>query len=170
MRQSLRPAPSNALIWLALSVVVIVVDQLTKAWVLSSLPEYEPIPVIDGFWNWYRTYNKGAAFSFLSDAGGWQHFFFSGLAIVISLLLTFWLSRTPRREWQSAVPFALVIGGALGNVIDRFRLGHVVDFIQWHYGDFFWPSFNIADSAIVLGAVLMVVFSLFGEKTKAAGK
>lgn len=153
----------NALVWLVLSVVVIILDQLTKEWVLKALPEFQPITVIDGFWNWYRTYNKGAAFSFLSNAGGWQHFLFSGLAIMISLVLMFWLSRTPRKDWQSAIPFALVIGGALGNVIDRFRHGHVVDFIQWYYGDFYWPAFNIADAAIVGGAVMMVVFSLFSN-------
>lgn len=153
----------NALVWLVLSVVVIILDQLTKEWVLKALPEFQPITVIDGFWNWYRTYNKGAAFSFLSNAGGWQHFLFSGLAIVISLVLMFWLSRTPRKDWQSAIPFALVIGGALSNVIDRFRHGHVVDFIQWYYGDFYWPAFNIADAAIVGGAVMMVVFSLFSN-------
>lgn len=153
----------NALVYLVLSVIVIILDQISKEWVLKSLPEFQPITVIDGFWNWYRTYNKGAAFSFLSNAGGWQHFLFSALAIVISLLLTFWLSRTPRKDWQSAIPFALVIGGALGNVIDRFRHGHVVDFIQWYYGDFFWPAFNIADAAIVCGAVMMVVFSLFSS-------
>lgn len=154
----------NALVWLVLSAIVIVLDQVSKEWVLTSLPEYQPIPVIDGFWNWFRTYNKGAAFSFLSDAGGWQHWFFSGLAILISILLTFWLSKTSRKEWQSAIPFALVIGGALGNVIDRFRHGHVVDFIQWYHKDFYWPAFNIADAAIVGGAIMMVAFSLFTPK------
>ena len=85
-------AKPNALPWLALSAVVIVLDQLTKAWVLSSLPEYQPIPVIEGFWNWYRTYNTGAAFSFLSDAGGWQQYFFIVLAFAICGLLAFWLA------------------------------------------------------------------------------
>ena len=157
----------NALVWLGLSALVIILDQWTKQWVLNSLPEYQPIAVIDGFWNWFRTYNKGAAFSFLSDAGGWQHWFFSGLAILISSLLTFWLAKTPRADWRSALPFSLVIGGALGNVIDRFRHGHVVDFIQWYYGDFYWPAFNIADAAIMCGAAIMIVFSLFnGDKAK----
>lgn len=158
----------NALIWLVLSAIVIVLDQLTKQWVLTSLPEHQPIPVIEGFWNWYRTYNTGAAFSFLADASGWQHWFFSGLAVLISGLLTYWLTKTPRGEWQSALPFSLVIGGALGNVIDRFRHGHVVDFIQWHYGDFYWPAFNIADAAIVAGAVTLVVMSIFSGKTQTA--
>ena len=160
-------ATPNALAWLLLSVVVIVLDQVSKAWVLDSLPEYQPVVVIDGFWNWYRSYNTGAAFSFLSDAGGWQKWMFTGLAFVISGLLAFWLSRTPRRDWRTALPFALVIGGALGNVIDRIRHGHVVDFIQWHWQGHAWPSFNIADSAIVVGAVGIALFGLLQGKTGA---
>src|SRR5690606_25731717 len=108
---STHPKP-NALAWLVLSAIVIALDQWTKAWVLSSLPEYTPVPVIDGFWNWYRTYNTGAAFSFLSDAGGWQTWLFSALAVGISGLLAFWLARTPRGDWRTALPFALVVGGA----------------------------------------------------------
>ena len=88
------PKP-NALIWLLLSAVVIGLDQWSKAWVLSSLPEYQPVVVIDGVWNWFRSYNTGAAFSFLADAGGWQKYVFAGLAAVISLVLGVWLARTP---------------------------------------------------------------------------
>jgi signal peptidase II len=155
----------NALPWLALSAIVILLDQLTKAWVLRALPEYQPIPVIDGFWNWYRTYNTGAAFSFLSDAGGWQQYFFIGLAFIISGLLMFWLGKTPRRDWRTALPFALVIGGALGNVIDRFLHGHVIDFIQWYWRDHYWPAFNIADAAIVGGAIGIALFGLLQGKS-----
>ena len=143
----------NALPWLAASVLVIVLDQLSKLWVLKTLPEFTQVPVIDGFWNWFRTYNTGAAFSFLSDAGGWQKYFFVALAMAICGLLVVWLSRTARNDWKTALPFALVIGGAIGNVIDRLQHGHVVDFIQWYVGSFYWPSFNIADAAIVAGAV-----------------
>ena len=157
------PKP-NALIWLLLSAVVIVLDQLSKWWVLTSLPEYQPVTVIDGFWNWYRTYNTGAAFSFLQDAGGWQKYLFTALAIVISAVLARWLARTPRGDWRTALPFALVVGGAIGNVIDRLLHGHVVDFIQWYWRDHYWPSFNIADSAIVAGAVGIVLFGLFQRK------
>ena len=160
-----KPKP-NALPWLALSAVVIVLDQLSKFWVLRSLPEFQPIPVIDGFWNWYRTYNTGAAFSFLSDAGGWQIWLFSVLAFAISAMLAFWLARTPRRDWKSALPFALVIGGAIGNVIDRIQHGHVIDFIQWYWRDHFWPAFNIADSAIVAGAIGIGLFGLISGKSK----
>jgi signal peptidase II len=158
---SVRP---NALPWLLLSVVVIVLDQWSKYWVLTSLPEYTAVPVVDGFWNWYRTYNTGAAFSFLSDAGGWQKYLFSILAFGISGLLTWWLARTPRSDWRTALPFALVVGGAIGNVIDRLLHGKVIDFIQWYWNDYHWPAFNIADSAIVAGAVGIALFGLFGSR------
>jgi len=105
-----RPHP-NALVWLLLSAAIIGLDQWSKAWVLSSLPEFQPVVVIDGFWNWYRTYNTGAAFSFLSDAGGWQKHFFTVLAIVISGLMAWWLRGTARGNWKAAVPYALIIGG-----------------------------------------------------------
>ena len=159
----------NALPWLALSAVVIALDQLSKAWVLAKLHEYTAIPVIDGFWNWYRTYNTGAAFSFLSDAGGWQIWFFTILAVAISGLLGFWLSRTARGDWRQAVPYSLVIGGALGNVIDRLMHGHVIDFIQWHWQEHYWPAFNLADSAIVAGAIGIALFGLLDGKRKAKG-
>jgi signal peptidase II len=156
----------NALVWLLGSAAVVVLDQLTKLWVLRELPEYTAIPVIDGVWNWYRTYNTGAAFSFLADAGGWQTWFFTALAVVISGVLGFWLARTPRGDWKTALPFALVIGGAVGNVIDRLQHGHVIDFIQWHWRDWYWPAFNLADSAIVAGAVGIALFGMFGGKAR----
>ena len=164
-----KPVKPNALVWLLVSVVVIVLDQWSKQWVLSSLPEFVAVPVIDGFWNWYRTYNTGAAFSFLSNAGGWQIWFFSALAVAVSGLLGFWLSRTRRGDWRTALPYALVIGGALGNVIDRIQHGHVIDFIQWYVGEHYWPAFNIADSAIVGGAIGIALFSLFDSKSKRKG-
>ena len=159
----MRPRP-NALSWLVVSAVVIVLDQLTKAWVLASLPEYQRVTVIDGFWNWYRSYNTGAAFSFLSDAGGWQKYFFVTLAVAISGLLAFWLGRTERRDWRTALPYSLVIGGAIGNVIDRIQHGHVIDFIQWYWRDYYWPAFNLADSAIVAGAIGIGLFGLLQRK------
>jgi signal peptidase II len=154
----------NALPWLSLSAVVVVLDQLSKLWVLRSLPEFQPVPVIDGFWNWFRTYNTGAAFSFLSDASGWQQYLFVVLAAAISGLLAWWLAKTPRGDWKTALPFALVIGGAIGNVIDRLLHGHVVDFIQWYVGEHYWPSFNIADSAIVAGVVGILLAGLLPKR------
>ena len=165
------PKP-NALPWLALSALVIALDQLSKAWVLRALPEYTDIVVFPGFWNWYRTYNTGAAFSFLANAGGWQTWFFTALAFVISGLLTWWLARTPRRDWKTAISYALIIGGAIGNVIDRMQHGHVIDFIKWYVGEHVWPAFNIADAAIVGGAAGLVLFGVLGggKKDSAAGK
>jgi signal peptidase II len=151
---------NSALPWLALSALVILLDQLSKAWVLATLPEFQPVPVVDGFWNWFRTYNTGAAFSFLSDAGGWQKYLFVVLAVAVCAGLTRALWRMPRSDWRTALPFALVIGGALGNVIDRLVHGHVVDFIQWYWRGHYWPAFNIADSAIVGGAIGIALFGL----------
>ena len=151
----------SALVWLLLSVAIIGLDLWTKALALAHLQLHEPVPVIDGLLNWTLTYNLGAAFSFLSDAGGWQRWFFSALAAGVSLLLVFWLSRLPRNDWRQAVPFALVIGGALGNLVDRVRVGHVVDFIDAYWGSYHWPAFNIADSAIVVGAIGLALSTLF---------
>jgi signal peptidase II len=156
----------NALPWLGLSALLIALDQWTKSLAVAHLQFERPVPVIDGFWNWNLTHNTGAAFSFLAQAGGWQHAFFIGLAIVISGTLSFWLSRTARGEWRTALPFALIVAGALGNVIDRFRLGYVVDFIEWYYRNFHWPVFNVADSCIVVGATLMVLFAFLVREKK----
>ena len=163
------PKP-NALPWTALSALVIALDQWTKSIALTRLPEHQPVPVIEGIWNWYLTYNTGAAFSFLSDAGGWQQHFFVVLAFAICGLLAFWLARTPRHDWRTALSFALVIGGAIGNVVDRLRHGHVVDFIQWYWRDHYWPAFNLADAAIVGGAVGIALFSLFSGKPAAKAR
>lgn len=152
-------AKPNALSWLGLSALLIVADQWTKAWATASLVYRQSVPVVDGFWNWTLVHNYGAAFSFLSDAGGWQRWFFGGLAVVISLVLAVMLARTPRSDWRTALPFALVIAGALGNLVDRVRFGYVVDFVDWYAGSYHWPAFNVADSAIVVGAVLLVLFS-----------
>ena len=164
-------AKPNALPWLLVSALVVVLDQWSKAWVLRSLPEFTDVVVIPGFWNWYRTYNTGAAFSFLANSGGWQIWLFSALAAIISAALTYALIGTPRRDWKTALPYALVIGGAIGNVIDRVQHGHVIDFIKWYAGDHVWPAFNLADSAIVGGAAGIILLGLLsgsGRKDKTA--
>jgi signal peptidase II len=164
------PVRSNALSWLLLSIAIIVADQITKVIVLGHLQLHETIPVIDGLLNWTLAYNEGAAFSFLADAGGWQRWFFTGLAVVVSAVLVVWLARTPRTDWRTALPLALVIGGAIGNVIDRIRFGHVVDFIDVYWNGAHFPAFNIADSAISVGAVILIVFGLFGGKAAPAAR
>ena len=155
---------TNALSWLLLSVLIIVADQVSKWVVLQHFQLHDSLPVIAGLLNWTLAYNEGAAFSFLSDAGGWQRWFFTALAVIVSAVLVVWLKRTNRTDWRTAVPLALIIGGAIGNVIDRIRFGHVVDFIDVHYGAWSWPAFNIADSAISVGAVMLILFGLFASK------
>ncbi len=158
----------SGVVWLLLSAFVIGLDQLTKMIVTDALQPYVPNTVIPGFLNWTLAFNTGAAFSFLADQQGWQRWVFTGIAIVVATILTSWLARTPRGEWRTALPLALVIGGALGNLIDRVRLGHVTDFIQVYYQQWAFPSFNIADSAISIGAVLLVCFGLFAHGKTAA--
>jgi len=154
---------TGALIWLVLSLLVIVFDQLTKAIVLHVLQPYQPHPVIPGILNWTLAFNPGIAFSFLADQPGWQRWPLVALAAVISAILARWLANTPRRDWRTALPLALVIAGALGNMIDRVLAGHVTVFIKVYYREWVFPSFNVADSSISIGAVLLVWFSLFGK-------
>ena len=162
-------AKPNALSWLSLSLLVIVLDQLTKHIALAELQPYVPHAVIPDLLNWTLAFNTGAAFSFLAGADGWQRWVFAVLAIGVSLLLGSYLLSTHRRDWRSAAPYALIIGGALGNLIDRLRMGHVTDFIQVYHNDWSFPSFNIADSAISIGAVLLVLFGFASRKAPAAG-
>lgn len=154
----------NALSWLLLSLLIIIADQLSKLVVLEHFQLHESLPVIGGLLNWTLAYNEGAAFSFLSDAGGWQRWLFTALAVIVSGILLVWLKRTARSDWRTALPLALIVGGAIGNVIDRVRFGHVVDFIDVHYGSWSWPAFNIADSAISVGAVMLIAIGLFAGK------
>ena len=147
--------------WYALAVLVIVLDQYTKLLAESGLDYGRPVEVFSWF-NLTLQYNTGAAFSFLSDAGGWQRYFFSGVALLISVALVIWLYTMPRADKLLAAALALILGGALGNLWDRLVLGHVVDFISVHYGGYYFPAFNIADAAISVGAALMIFDSLFG--------
>ena len=148
--------------WLIFAGVIILLDQISKWIVLGTMQPGESRYVAP-FWNWVLTFNPGAAFSFLSDAGGWQRWFFTGLAFVVSIVLVVWLARTPRADWRTAVPLSLVVGGAVGNLIDRAWLGQVIDFIQLYYDRWYWPAFNLADSAITVGAGLLVVDSLLAK-------
>ena len=155
----------NALPWLWLSALVIVLDQATKWWALSALqPAGTPHPIIPGFLNWTLAFNTGAAFSFLADSAGWQRWFFVGLAVAISGALLVWLKRTERRDWRTALPLGLIVGGALGNLIDRLHAAQVTDFIQVYHKDWYFPVFNIADCGISVGAVMLIVFGLFAGK------
>ncbi|MEE9356875.1 signal peptidase II [Candidatus Vondammii sp. HM_W22] len=141
--------------WLGLSLLVIGLDQVSKQLAESSMMVFERVPVIP-FLNMTLAYNEGAAFSFLSDQGGWQRWLFAGLAIVVTLILVGWLGHL-KSEKILAVSLSLVIGGAVGNLIDRLLYGHVIDFIDLYYQQWHWPAFNIADSAISVGVVLMLL-------------
>ncbi|MES9961016.1 MAG: signal peptidase II [Sedimenticola sp.] len=156
--------------WLWLSAIVIGLDQVSKQLVESSLMLYEAVPVMP-FFNLTLAYNEGAAFSFLSDQGGWQRWFFSGLALLVSIILVIWISRLQQRERLIAISLSLIVGGAIGNLIDRVLFGHVIDFLDLYYGQWHWPAFNIADSAIFVGVVLMLLDAFRGEpeETRQAG-
>lgn len=154
----------GALPWLALSVLVILLDQLTKAYFQSNLSLYQQVPVIADLFSWTLAYNTGAAFSFLADHSGWQRWFFAGIAAVVSVVLVVWLKRLRNDTW-TAIALALILGGALGNLYDRMVLGHVVDFILVHWRrEWFFPAFNLADSAITVGAI-MLALDMFRKKT-----
>ncbi|MFC1578865.1 signal peptidase II [Pseudomonadota bacterium] len=159
----------HSLRWYGLALLVIVLDQYTKVLAESALDYGRPVEVFSWF-NLTLQYNTGAAFSFLSDAGGWQRYFFSAVALVISVGLVVWLYTMPRAEKMLALALALILGGALGNLWDRLVLGHVVDFISVHYAGYFFPAFNLADAAISLGAALMIFDSLFGGQGRKQSK
>ena len=144
--------------WLWLTGVLVLLDQISKWVVLGTLQPGETRYVAP-FWNWVLTFNPGAAFSFLSDAGGWQRWFFTLLALGVSGWIVVML-RQHRNEFRLSLALTLVLGGAVGNVIDRLRFGAVVDFIQWHVAGYYWPAFNLADSAICLGAALLLLDQL----------
>lgn len=145
--------------WIWLAVVVVILDQLSKYVASASLEMHQPIAVMPMF-NWTLMHNTGAAFSFLADAGGWQRWFFAVIAVVVSVVIVLWIKRLEQHEKWQAIALALILGGALGNVIDRIWLGYVVDFIQVYYQQWYWPAFNIADSAISIGVVMIIIDSV----------
>ncbi|MFQ3324116.1 MAG: signal peptidase II [Pseudomonadales bacterium] len=149
-------------IYYLISLVVIAVDQWTKSLAVSELAN--GFVKVTDFFSLILAYNKGAAFSFLSDAGGWQRWFFTAVAVGVSAVLVVWIYRLKRHEKLLAIALALVLGGAIGNVYDRIMLGHVVDFILVHYQDNYFPAFNIADSAISVGAALLILDALLQGK------
>ena len=158
------PFDLGATHWLWLTLLIVVADQWTKRLVTDHLEEFEAVvllPVLD----FMRLHNEGAAFSMLSDAAGWQRWFFSVLAIGVSVGILIWLQRLPARgKSLLAAGLCLVMGGAIGNVIDRIRLGHVVDFIRVHYAEWYFPAFNVADSAITIGAGLLILDMILQPK------
>ena len=151
-----RAEPRGAFRWLWWALAVVVLDQSTKLAAVALLDpasSVELIPTLD----LVLAYNTGAAFSFLSTAGGWQRWLFIGLALAICVFILHWLRDLPRRARWLPLALSLVLGGAVGNVIDRVRIGAVVDFIDFHVGAWHWPAFNVADTAICVGAAMLVL-------------
>ncbi len=161
------PAPST---WpyLMLALVVIVLDQISKYLIIDHFQYGERLPVIGGFFDLTLLYNPGAAFSFLAGHGGWQRWFFAAIAVAASVFLIY-LMRQSRGQVLFSTALGLILGGAIGNLIDRLVLGHVTDFLLFHSGGWHFPAFNLADTAITIGAVLMIgleVFALFRPKVE----
>lgn len=154
----------NMLKWLWLSLIVIILDQASKFYFEHAFTQYQQVPIIDGFFNLTLAYNKGAAFSFLADQNGWQRWFFSILATGVSIFIITWIHKLKSHERLPAVALSLVLGGAIGNLIDRLTNPNgVVDFLHFYYQQFHFPAFNVADSAITAGAILLILHTLFGE-------
>jgi signal peptidase II len=145
--------------WLTIAAAVIALDRVTKHWAVELMQPYQPVPVTP-FLNLTLVYNPGAAFSLLSDASGWQRWFFAIFSSLVALGLLIWLSRVPRNQVWIPVAFSLILGGAIGNLWDRLTLGFVVDFIDVYYGRWHWPAFNVADAAISTGAVMLLLSAL----------
>ena len=144
--------------WLMIATAIVICDQLTKFWIGKQLQMGQSIS-LTSFLNLVLAYNKGAAFSFLASASGWQRYFFTGISIVAILFILYFLRRNAGQKlfcWS----FSLILGGAAGNLIDRLIYGHVIDFIDFHIGTWHWPAFNVADSAITIGAILFVLDEL----------
>lgn len=156
--------------WLWLSLGVLALDQWTKHLILDRFEQFEErfvLPVLDIV----RWHNEGAAWSLLAEAGGWQRWFFITLGIGVSVGILIWLRQLPAKgQARIAAGLAIVMGGALGNVVDRIRLGYVVDFIKVHYGDWVFPAFNLADTAITIGAGLLILDSIIGYGKSSEGR
>jgi len=151
---------SYSLRWFAIAATVLLLDQITKLWIMTDFVLGDS-RYISSFFNLVRAHNEGAAFSFLSDAGGWQRWFFTFLSTVISVVIVVWLTRLPRQKIIEAIALSLILGGALGNLYDRVTLGYVVDFLDFHWAGWPFAAFNVADMAISVGAVLIIIDALF---------
>lgn len=160
---------NTGLKYLALSLLLFVVDQATKITILNTLELYQDINILPIF-DITHVHNYGAAFSFLSDAGGWQRYFFTVIAVVISTLLIYWMYKTPTDQKMLLTSYALILSGALGNVWDRINYGYVVDFIHFYYGNWSFPAFNVADIAISIGAFFLILDAFFEHKREQQDK
>lgn len=158
-RNNLLKTNFKNLSWLIISFLIIFLDQLSKQLAIKYLTLYQAKPLMP-FFNLTLAHNTGAAFSLLGTAGGWQRWFFAGIAIVASIGGTVWLYRLPAKDKLSAFAISLILSGALGNLWDRLVYGYVIDFIDFYINDWHWPVFNIADSAICIGVALLIITTL----------
>ncbi|MFT4652373.1 MAG: signal peptidase II [Kangiellaceae bacterium] len=147
---------TTGLRFLWISTIIFVFDQWTKNAIVGNMRLFESIQ-LTGFFNLTYVHNYGAAFSFLYDAGGWQVYFLSTVALAVSALILWWLRQATKEQLLLPVAFSFILGGALGNVFDRIMHGYVIDFLDFYYGTFHWPAFNVADSAIFIGAALLII-------------
>ena len=159
-------AAQSGLRWLWLGVIFLIIDQVTKLWVAANFELFETVAVIPMF-SFTYVHNEGAAFSFLGSAGGWQRWFFTAIAVVISSLLLYWMRALDKSEKLLAIAYSLVLSGAIGNLIDRVSYGYVIDFIHLYYESYQWPVFNVADISICVGAGL-IIFEAITAKDKSA--
>jgi signal peptidase II len=168
MNEALKiPALASGVRWLWVAAVIVVADQLSKLWIQGSMELYETIEVLPVL-NIYHTFNPGAAWSFLAHADGWQRWLFSILAIGVSIGLIVWLRRLALASHALLISgLVLIVGGAIGNLIDRLRFGHVVDFLDFHAMGAHWPAFNVADSGITVGAVLLILEGFVNHERRA---
>ncbi|MCW8994450.1 MAG: signal peptidase II [Psychromonas sp.] len=150
----------SGLWWLWLSLLVFMIDQLTKYWTVQTLDLYESYRILS-FFNFTYARNYGAAFSFLGDAGGWQKYLFTAIAVIVSAYLLYLLKRNSVAQRWTNIAFALILSGAIGNVTDRFIFGYVIDFLDFDLGFYRWPTFNVADIAIFIGAAMIILDSFF---------
>jgi len=154
-------ATSPNIKWLWISLLIVVADQAAKQIAETLLTPHQAVNMLPYF-DWYLTYNTGAAFSFLADAGGWQRWLFTVIALVMSVVIVQWIRKLPAEETLTSISLCLILGGAIGNLIDRVYLGHVIDYIQVWLGSYPFPAFNIADAAISVGAALLILSSFTG--------
>jgi signal peptidase II len=148
-----------------LSLILVIADQLTKMMVLGSLELYESIE-ITSFFSLTHVHNYGAAFSFLADEDGWQQYFLVSISVIASIAIILWMRKTSTKQPYKLIALSLILSGAIGNLIDRAVFGFVIDFINLHYQDFYWPVFNVADTAITLGVILLLLVDFKQDKAK----
>jgi len=153
----------SGLRWLWLTILWVVIDQITKQWVAGSFDYRETLAVLP-FFNITYVHNPGAAFSFLADQGGWQRWFFTAIAAIASIIFIVWLAKTSKKQTMLSISFALILSGAVGNLIDRVLFGYVIDFIDFHWSGTHFPAFNVADSMIFIGAALMLLDSFMNPE------